>query len=62
MAQRKQLTWMELRVGLFVLVGLCGFGRRHFLRDRRGNRLDRNTGSSPIFRTFRAWCTELRCD
>ena len=23
MAQRKQLTWTELRVGLFVLVGLC---------------------------------------
>jgi ABC-type transporter Mla subunit MlaD len=23
MAQRKQLTWMELRVGLFVLVGLA---------------------------------------
>src|SRR6516162_6162131 len=29
MAQRKQLTWSELRVGLFVLVGLLVFGPKY---------------------------------
>ena len=37
MAQRKQLTWTELRVGLFVLVGLLVLAVRNFLCYRSGN-------------------------
>ena len=43
MAQHKQLTWTELRVGLFVLAGVILLVGRDFLRDGRRQRWGRNT-------------------
>ena len=61
MAQRKQLTWMELRVGLFVLVGLAVLAAGIFFVTGAES-FGPKYGSSPICLTFPDSCTELRCD